>query len=100
MRAGGGAVTARGELARLLAATGAGLLTSNSGRGAVPEDHEQVIGNYVTTPAGRALLTIGSHFRSNENADSTLKLLRRTSRSTSTRPRPAACTQPRTPPRR
>ncbi|MER5474232.1 thiamine pyrophosphate-binding protein [Streptomyces sp. NPDC002685] len=79
--AGGGVVTARGELAGLLEATGAGLLTSNSGRGAVPEDHEQVIGNFATTPAVRALLadadvllTIGTHFRSNETADYTLEL--------------------------
>ncbi|MET8101991.1 thiamine pyrophosphate-binding protein [Streptomyces sp. NPDC005236] len=79
--AGGGAVTARGELARLLETTGAGLLTSNSGRGTVPEDHEQVIGNFATTPAVRTLLaeadvllTIGTHFRSNETADYTLKL--------------------------
>ncbi|MFE2022781.1 thiamine pyrophosphate-binding protein [Streptomyces sp. NPDC059499] len=79
--AGGGAATAGGELAGLLEATGAGLLTSNSGRGAVPEDHEQVIGNFATTPAVRALLadadvllTIGTHFRSNETADYTLGL--------------------------
>ncbi|MFF1838693.1 thiamine pyrophosphate-binding protein [Streptomyces sp. NPDC058231] len=79
--AGGGAATARGELARLLEATGAGLLTSNSGRGAVPEDHEQVVGNFATTPAVRALLadadvlvTVGTHFRSNETADYTLEL--------------------------
>ncbi|MET7987425.1 thiamine pyrophosphate-binding protein [Streptomyces sp. NPDC005281] len=79
--AGGGAVTARGELARLLETTGAGLLTSNSGRGTVPEDHEQVIGNFATTPAVRTLLaeadvllTIGTHFRSNETADYTLEL--------------------------
>ncbi|MFD3610732.1 thiamine pyrophosphate-binding protein [Streptomyces atroolivaceus] len=79
--AGGGANTARGELARLLEATGAGLITSNSGRGSVPEDHEQVIGNFATTPAVRALiedadvlLTIGTHFRSNETADYTLEL--------------------------
>ncbi|MET7365746.1 thiamine pyrophosphate-binding protein [Streptomyces sp. NPDC005566] len=79
--AGGGAATARGELAGLLEATGAGLLTSNSGRGAVPEDHIQVIGNFATTPAVRALLadadvllTIGTHFRSNETADYTLEL--------------------------
>ncbi|MCX4985410.1 thiamine pyrophosphate-binding protein [Streptomyces sp. NBC_00572] len=79
--AGGGATGARGELARLLEATGAGLLTSNSGRGTVPEDHEQVIGNFATTPAVRALLadadvlvTIGTHFRSNETADYTLEL--------------------------
>ncbi|MFF3839019.1 thiamine pyrophosphate-binding protein [Streptomyces sp. NPDC001930] len=79
--AGGGATGAREELARLLEATGAGLLTSNSGRGTVPEDHEQVIGNFATTPAARALLadadvlvTIGTHFRSNETADYTLEL--------------------------
>ncbi|MFD9246164.1 thiamine pyrophosphate-binding protein [Streptomyces sp. NPDC059556] len=79
--AGGGATGARAELSRLLAATGAGLLTSNSGRGTVPEDHEQVIGNFATTPAARALLadadvlvTVGSHFRSNETADYTLRL--------------------------
>nr|WP_208640621.1 thiamine pyrophosphate-binding protein [Streptomyces carpinensis] len=79
--AGGGAGTARGELLALLEATGAGLLTSNSGRGAVPEDHELVIGNFATTPAARALLadadvlvTIGTHFRSNETADYGLEL--------------------------
>ncbi|MFE5052996.1 thiamine pyrophosphate-binding protein [Streptomyces sp. NPDC056637] len=79
--AGGGAARARTQLADLLAATGAALLTSNSGRGAVPEDHPQVVGNFATTPAGRALLadadvlvTIGTHFRSNETADYGLEL--------------------------
>ncbi|MDT9692844.1 thiamine pyrophosphate-binding protein [Streptomyces sp. P9(2023)] len=79
--AGGGAVRARAQLDRLLAATAAALVTSNSGRGAVPEDHEQVIGNFATTPAVRALLadadvllTVGTHFRSNETADYTLRL--------------------------
>ncbi|MFD7963674.1 thiamine pyrophosphate-binding protein [Streptomyces zaomyceticus] len=79
--AGGGATGARAELTRLVEATGAGLLTSNSGRGTVPEDHDQVIGNFATTPAARALLadadvllTIGTHFRSNETADYTLDL--------------------------
>ncbi|MDQ0797998.1 thiamine pyrophosphate-binding protein [Streptomyces sp. B1I3] len=79
--AGGGATAARDELALLLEATGAGLLTSNSGRGTVPEDHPQVIGNFATTPAVRALLadadvllTVGTHFRSNETADYTLEL--------------------------
>jgi acetolactate synthase-1/2/3 large subunit len=79
--AGGGANAARAELAALVEATGAGLLTSNSGRGAVPEDHPQVIGNFATTPAGRALLadadvliTVGTHFRSNETADYGLEL--------------------------
>ncbi|RII18788.1 Acetolactate synthase isozyme 2 large subunit [Streptomyces sp. YIM 130001] len=79
--AGGGAARAGAELLQLLEATGAGLLTSNSGRGAVPEDHPQVIGNFATTPAGRALLadadvllTVGTHFRSNETADYGLQL--------------------------
>ncbi|MEV8316912.1 thiamine pyrophosphate-binding protein [Streptomyces sp. NPDC059900] len=79
--AGGGATRARTQLAELLHATGAGLLTSNSGRGSVPEDHPQVIGNFATTPAARALLTdadllltIGTHFRSNETADYGLAL--------------------------
>ncbi|SFY53802.1 thiamine pyrophosphate-binding protein [Streptomyces sp. F-1] len=79
--AGGGATTARDELLALLEATGAGLLTSNSGRGSVPEDHPLVIGNFATTPPCRALLaeadvllTIGTHFRSNETADYGLEL--------------------------
>ncbi|MFG2498933.1 thiamine pyrophosphate-binding protein [Streptomyces sp. NPDC048441] len=79
--AGGGATRAGAQLAELLHATGAGLLTSNSGRGSVPEDHPQVIGNFATTPAARALLadadvllTIGTHFRSNETADYGLTL--------------------------
>ncbi|MGZ3099318.1 thiamine pyrophosphate-binding protein [Streptomyces sp. H72] len=79
--AGGGAGTARDELLALLETTGAGLLTSNSGRGSVPEDHDQVIGNFATTPAARALLadadvlvTVGTHFRSNETADYGLRL--------------------------
>ncbi|MQY34572.1 Acetolactate synthase isozyme 2 large subunit [Streptomyces sp. RB17] len=79
--AGGGANTARGQLLTLLEATGAGLLTSNSGRGSVPEDHELVIGNFATTAPGRALLqdadvlvTVGTHFRSNETADYGLQL--------------------------
>ncbi|MFG2741789.1 thiamine pyrophosphate-binding protein [Streptomyces sp. KS_5] len=79
--AGGGARHAREELVALLEATGAGLLSSNSGRGSVPEDHPLVIGNFATNPAVRALLadadvlvTIGTHFRSNETADYNLKL--------------------------
>lgn len=79
--AGGGACGAGRHLAELLERSGAGLLTSNSGRGAVPEDHPQVIGNFATTPQGRALLadadvllTIGTHFRSNETGDYSLAL--------------------------
>ncbi|MFJ9408685.1 thiamine pyrophosphate-binding protein [Streptomyces sp. NPDC101393] len=79
--AGGGATAAGPELAALIGELNAGLLTSNSGRGAVPEDHDRVIGNFATTPAGRELLaeadlllTIGTHFRSNETADWALRL--------------------------
>ncbi|MDO2934629.1 thiamine pyrophosphate-binding protein [Paeniglutamicibacter sulfureus] len=70
---GGGAAGAEKELSRLLERFGAGLLTSNSGRGIVPEDNERVIGNFATTPEATALiadcdlfLSIGTHFRSNE----------------------------------
>ncbi|MFJ2772351.1 thiamine pyrophosphate-binding protein [Streptomyces sp. NPDC087300] len=79
--AGGGAVRAGGPLSDLLDATGAGLLTSNSGRGTLPEDDPRVIGNFAATPAGRALLadadlllSVGTHFRSNETADYGLQL--------------------------
>lgn len=79
--AGGGATTARDELAVLLDELNAGLLTSNSGRGTVPEDHDRVIGNFATAPAARdlladadLLLSIGTHFRSNETADWSLQL--------------------------
>ncbi|MBA0050885.1 thiamine pyrophosphate-binding protein [Streptomyces sp. AJS327] len=79
--AGGGATRARAQLADLLTATGAALLTSNSGRGSVPEDDARVVGNFATAPAGRALLadadvllSIGTHFRSNETADYGLRL--------------------------
>ncbi|MEU3839213.1 thiamine pyrophosphate-binding protein [Streptomyces sp. NPDC028635] len=79
--AGGGATRARQALHDLLTETGAGLITSNSGRGTVPEDHPHVIGNFATTPAVRALLgdadvlvSVGTHFRSNETADYTLSL--------------------------
>lgn len=71
--AGGGAGGAGADLSALMLRLGAGLLTSNSGRGIVPEDHELVIGNFASTPDVGALLedadlllSIGTHFRSNE----------------------------------
>ncbi len=74
--AGGGVAAAGPQLQELLETWGAGLLTSNSGRGAVPEDHPLVVGNYAATPGGCALLaeadlllSIGTHFRSNETRD-------------------------------
>lgn len=80
--AGGGATrpgSDRGLLAELLESWGAGLLTSNSGRGVVPENHELCIGNFANNPGGRALLesadlllSLGTHFRSNETGDYTM----------------------------
>ncbi|MDN3460781.1 thiamine pyrophosphate-binding protein [Rhodococcus sp. APC 3903] len=74
--AGGGVARAGTELTELAERLGAPLITSNSGRGAVREDHPLCVGNYATSPAGRALLadadlliSLGTHFRSNETAD-------------------------------
>lgn len=71
--AGGGATSARAQLRTLAEHTGAAVFTSNSGRGAIPEDHELVIGNFATSTEGSRLLaeadllvSIGTHFRSNE----------------------------------
>lgn len=74
--AGGGVARAGAELTELVERWGVPLLTSNSGRGAVPEDHPLCIGNYGNTPVGRELLqdadlllSLGTHFRSNETGD-------------------------------
>ncbi len=74
--AGGGVAQAGPQLTELVERWGAALLTSNSGRGAVAEDHPQCVGNYANSPLGRALLadadvllSLGTHFRSNETGD-------------------------------
>lgn len=79
--AGGGAAGAGTALAELLHRLGAGLLTSNSGRGVVPEDDDQVIGNFATTPEAATLLadadvllSVGTHFRSNETKHYSMSL--------------------------
>jgi acetolactate synthase-1/2/3 large subunit len=79
--AGGGAIHARGPLRELVERLGAALFTSNAGRGAVGEDHPLCIGNYATAPAGQALLndadvllSLGTHFRSNETHTYQLRL--------------------------
>jgi acetolactate synthase-1/2/3 large subunit len=71
--AGGGARSAGPALREVAERLGAGLLTSNSGRGTVPEDHELVLGNFAARPElssliadADLLLSIGTHFRSNE----------------------------------
>lgn len=78
---GGGAAGAKSELATLLHTLGAGLLTSNSGRAIVPEDDPLVIGNFATAPEvaplladADLLLSIGTHFRSNETKSYHLRL--------------------------
>lgn len=71
--AGGGARQAGEPLRALAERLDAPVVTSNAGRGALPEDHDLVIGNFATA-AGAAplladadlLLSIGTHFRSNE----------------------------------
>ncbi|MEV6230808.1 thiamine pyrophosphate-binding protein [Saccharopolyspora shandongensis] len=78
----GGGGTGAGERVRELAELlGAGVLTSNSGRGSVPEDHELVIGNFAANPEAGPLLaeadlliSIGTHFRSNETRHYALEL--------------------------
>ncbi|MBC7301418.1 MAG: thiamine pyrophosphate-binding protein [Nocardia sp.] len=78
---GGGAAGAKDELAALLHTLGAGLLTSNSGRAIVPEDDALVIGNFATAPEvaplladADLLLSVGTHFRSNETKSYHLRL--------------------------
>lgn len=79
--AGGGATAAGPSVRRLAEYCGAGIVTSNSGRGTVPEDHELVVGNFATKPDARSLLAdadlliaVGTHFRSNETAHYSLEL--------------------------
>ena len=78
---GGGAEGAGEAVSALAHRLGAGILTSNSGRGIVSEADPLVIGNFATTPAGRELiadadviLAVGTHFRSNETATYSLSL--------------------------
>ena len=71
--AGGGAVGSGEQIDDLLGHTGAGLFTSNAGRGVLPETDARVIGNFAASAAGAELLgqadlliSVGTHFRSNE----------------------------------
>lgn len=81
---GGGARWARDEIGELLAVVQAGVLTSNAGRGVLPEStDERVIGNFATSPAcadlladADLLLSVGTHFRSNETRTYRLDLPR------------------------
>ena len=78
---GGGGQDARVELLALAERIGAAVFTSNAGRGAITEEHDLVIGNFAAAPRGSALLadadvllSIGTHFRSNETKTYKLKL--------------------------
>ena len=71
--AGGGAVGCGEQIDDLLRQTGAGLFTSNAGRGVLPETDDRVIGNFAASASGAELLaeadlliSVGTHFRSNE----------------------------------
>ena len=79
--AGGGAVGAGKQIDDLLHRTGAGLFTSNAGRGVLPESDDRVIGNFAASPTGAELLSqadllisVGTHFRSNETRSYRLAL--------------------------
>lgn len=79
--AGGGARWIGAPLTELIEQLGAGLITSNAGRGSVPEDHELVLGNFASNPGLASLiadsdlvLSIGTHFRSNETKHYHLEL--------------------------
>jgi acetolactate synthase I/II/III large subunit len=70
---GGGAVGAGEEIDRLVNLLGAGVLSSNAGRGTISEHDDRVIGNFAAHPKcapllaeADLLLSIGTHFRSNE----------------------------------
>ena len=82
--AGGGAVGGKKQIDRLLELTGAGLFTSNAGRGVVPETDLRVIGNFAASATGVELLSeadllisVGTHFRSNETRSYRLALPQR-----------------------
>lgn len=79
--AGGGARRVGRPLVELAQAWSAGVVTGGGGRGSVPEDHPQCLGNFPTSDAlveliGRAdcLLTIGSHLRAHETRNFELPL--------------------------
>ncbi len=63
------------QLLKLAVQLGAPVLTSQSGRGAIPEDHPLCVGNFASNPAvlplleaADVLLIIGSHLRGNETS--------------------------------
>ncbi len=79
--AGGGAIGARREIAEFCRRYGLPVFTSNAGRGVLPESDPLVIGNFAATDGGQRLLeqadlllSIGTHFRSNETRHYKLRM--------------------------
>jgi acetolactate synthase-1/2/3 large subunit len=80
---GGGATGAGEEVAALVDKLAAGVLTSNAGRGILREDRPNVVGNFASHPdaadlidGADLLVSIGTHFRSNETRHYQLALPR------------------------
>jgi len=78
---GGGGRHARTQVRLLAERIGAGVFTSNAGRGSLPEDHPLCVGNFAISAAGQGLLdqadillSVGTHFRSNETNTYKLRL--------------------------
>ncbi|MFM1653162.1 thiamine pyrophosphate-binding protein [Brevibacillus sp. B_LB10_24] len=76
--AGGGAISANasGEVTKLAEMIGAAVITSQSGKGAIPEDHPQCIGHFASYEAVKDLLkqadlliSVGVRFRGNETSN-------------------------------
>ena len=80
---GGGATGAGKEVTALVDKLAAGVLTSNAGRGILREDRPNVVGNFAAHPdaadlidGADLLVSIGTHFRSNETKHYQLALPR------------------------
>ncbi len=78
---GGGAIGAADVIRTFAERWGAAVFTSNAGRGTLDERHPQVIGNFAASVEGQRLLddadllvSIGTHFRSNETRHYKLRL--------------------------
>ncbi|MDM5207424.1 thiamine pyrophosphate-binding protein [Cytobacillus kochii] len=76
--AGGGVISANAsqELTRLANQLGAAVITSQSGKGSIPEDHPQCIGHFAAYPDTKEMLknadlliSVGVRFRGNETSN-------------------------------
>lgn len=76
--AGGGVITANAsrELQKLAELLGAAVITSQSGKGSIPEDHDQCIGHFAAYESTKEflrkadlLISVGVRFRGNETSN-------------------------------